>query len=257
MIISVENEIKMLHIQINIFSLIFFRWGCKQEEKAKEEYFKKTANKHSNFSVKNSGLIVTPKFPYLGASPDGIIHCDCCGTGSLEVKCPFSAIKTKLKDAATQKNFCLELCDGELKLRRNHDYFFQVQPQIQLTGSAYCDFCVWTPQEIYIQRILPDEKFFTECVAKATTFFKYGVLPELLGKWFTRKTMLELTDDSDNNDENNQRWCYCRKPEEGSMIGCDNKDCPIQWYHTVCLKIKRVPKGKWFCPDCRKTRRKE
>ena len=32
------------------------------------------------------------------------------------------------------------------------------------------------------------------------------------------------------------------------MIFCDNDDCPIQWFHTSCLKMKRVPKGKWFCP---------
>ena len=49
-------------------------------------------------------------------------------------------------------------------------------------------------------------------------------------------------------------YCYCQQPEddENDMIGCDFKNCKIEWFHLKCLKIKKVPNGKWFCPDCRK-----
>ena len=48
------------------------------------------------------------------------------------------------------------------------------------------------------------------------------------------------------------RYCYCQQPEGSEeMIGCDNPSCSIEWFHTSCLKLKRVPKGKWYCPDCR------
>jgi len=60
-----------------------------------------------------------------------------------------------------------------------------------ITKSSYCDFCVWTPLELFIERITPDSNF-EKHVMKATTFFKYGVLPELLGKWFTRNSVLNL-----------------------------------------------------------------
>ena len=52
--------------------------------------------------------------------------------------------------------------------------------------------------------------------------------------------------------------CVCsataKKPDDGleEMIGCDNVECSIEWFHMKCLKLKRVPKGKWYCPDCRK-----
>ncbi|ROL44817.1 hypothetical protein DPX16_2167 [Anabarilius grahami] len=36
--------------------------------------------------------------PYLGASPDGKEYCDCCGSGCLEIECPYLG-----KD----KDFCL------------------------------------------------------------------------------------------------------------------------------------------------------
>ena len=47
-------------------------------------------------------------------------------------------------------------------------------------------------------------------------------------------------------------YCYCKKPDDGlQMIACDNQACAIEWFHMSCLKIKSVPKGKWYCPTCR------
>ena len=47
-------------------------------------------NRHPDFSLSVSGLVVNPAWPFLGASPDGIINCTCCGMGVLEIKCPFT-----------------------------------------------------------------------------------------------------------------------------------------------------------------------
>ena len=46
-------------------------------------------------------------------------------------------------------------------------------------------------------------------------------------------------------------WCYCRKAEEGKMIGCDNSKCPFEWFHLSCLHITQLPKSKWYCTECR------
>ena len=45
---------------------------------------------HIDFTVVPTGLHVNPSFPHLGASPDGIVSCCCCGKGLLEIKCPYS-----------------------------------------------------------------------------------------------------------------------------------------------------------------------
>lgn len=34
------------------------------------------------------------------------------------------------------------------------------------------------------------------------------------------------------------------------MIGCDNSDCPIEWFHFGCMGLTSKPKGKWYCPKC-------
>ena len=43
---------------------------------------------HENFKICDSGLVLDPDIPHLGASPDGLVSCDCCGEGCLEIKCP-------------------------------------------------------------------------------------------------------------------------------------------------------------------------
>ena len=45
---------------------------------------------HIDFEITKSGLIIDPIYPFMGASPDGLVSCTCCGHGVLEVKCPFS-----------------------------------------------------------------------------------------------------------------------------------------------------------------------
>ena len=44
------------------------------------------------FSIGDSGLVLNPKWPHLGASPDGIVQCECCGRGMIEIKCPFCVV---------------------------------------------------------------------------------------------------------------------------------------------------------------------
>lgn len=45
-------------------------------------------------------------------------------------------------------------------------------------------------------------------------------------------------------------YCYCDQVSFGEMIGCDNPDCDIEWFHYACVGLTAPPAGKWFCPDC-------
>lgn len=48
-------------------------------------------------------------------------------------------------------------------------------------------------------------------------------------------------------------YCFCKERSYGEMIGCDNANCAIQWFHMDCVGLKPpVPaQMKWFCSDCR------
>ena len=65
------------------------RWGCKHEKAAKDMYFKNQSRNHQNLEIRDSGLCINPEWLFIGASPDGIISCQCHGKGVLEVKCPY------------------------------------------------------------------------------------------------------------------------------------------------------------------------
>ena len=51
--------------------------------------------------------------------------------------------------------------------------------------------------------------------------------------------------------EDELRYCVCSEISYGQMIGCDNSQCKIEWFHFDCVKLSTKPKGKWYCPNCR------
>ncbi|XP_060848324.1 inhibitor of growth protein 4-like [Rhopalosiphum padi] len=58
-------------------------------------------------------------------------------------------------------------------------------------------------------------------------------------------------------DPNEPTYCLCNQVSYGEMIGCDNPDCPIEWFHFACVKLTTKPKGKWFCLKCITDRKKK
>ena len=75
-------------------------WGLKQEKIARELYLKISAPKHDDLAVTDSGLVINPQWPFIGASPDGVVECKCCGKGVLEIKCPYSHREDSVASAA-------------------------------------------------------------------------------------------------------------------------------------------------------------
>ncbi|XP_055297572.1 inhibitor of growth protein 4 isoform X2 [Sitodiplosis mosellana] len=58
-------------------------------------------------------------------------------------------------------------------------------------------------------------------------------------------------------DPNEPTYCVCQQVSYGEMIGCDNTECPIEWFHFACVGLTTKPKGKWFCPKCSQDRKKK
>ena len=162
----------------------------------------------------------------------------------------------------SQSSFCLEIESDSLKLKNDHHYYYQVQPQIKICQVDYCDFVVWSKDNIFVPRIPIDMEFIDNAIENVKPFIKLALLQELVGKWFSKQIVVPLTRDNPNDQPISgaaEVWCYCKKGEDhGDMIGCDNKNCQIQWFHlSYCLKLTKtqVPKGKWYCPDCHKCRK--
>ncbi len=84
------------------------------------------------------GIIISPYSPWLAASPDRKVYNPTRPTpfGLLEIKClgapTVSAVECLSKDAA-----------GNLFLKRNNNYYYQVMTQIAVAGVQWCDFFIW------------------------------------------------------------------------------------------------------------------
>ena len=126
-----------------------FQENCKQtayvSKDEKKACDKTSVKDHNDFQLSESGLVINPKWPVIGASPDGVVSCICCGNGVLEIKCPYSHQNTHIQDAASQDStFCLKKVDGSLRLDNSHTYYYQIQTQLFVCDVEYCDFCVCT-----------------------------------------------------------------------------------------------------------------
>ncbi|XP_060784112.1 uncharacterized protein LOC132890853 isoform X2 [Neoarius graeffei] len=250
-----KNLIRQIcYPQAKKFATEATQWGCDNEERARQCYVELQRKMHTDFKVEQSGLQINPAYPFLGASPDGLVSCACCGDGLLEIKCPFSGKDVGLQVAAENRDFCLELSNGIFKLRRDHRYYYQVQAQLFVTDKAHCDFVVWCTkggnQELFIERIAADHQFFSHALAAATTFYKQGILPELLAKAFTSPQVLAPPQPTATQAE--PAWCYCKATVQTTdMLRCHYEQCQIKLFHLKCLGLKNVPRRKWLCHNCR------
>ena len=191
----------------------------------------------------------------------------------IEIKCPFSCKDRSFLEAIGDKNFCLESSeDGNYTLKRQHAYFYQVQLQMKLCDVEFCDFVIWRSDELVVNRIERDDTFLLEAIDKATNFYKYGILPELVGKWYTAVSsglsgqalshgsallpspQASTSGSSSQGGTSQETWCYCNTEESGTMILGVNEQCPIKWFHVECVRITTILKNMLFFQNAGKKR---
>ena len=88
----------------------------------------------SGVKTNECGLFVSPDHPQLAASPDRIIGQD----GVLEVKCPYVSREEKISPATIPY---LKEVDGMLTLDKRHDYYYQIQGQLDVYKARTLCIC--------------------------------------------------------------------------------------------------------------------
>uniref|UniRef100_A0A1X7UVF1 PHD-type domain-containing protein n=1 Tax=Amphimedon queenslandica TaxID=400682 RepID=A0A1X7UVF1_AMPQE len=228
---------------------------------------------HVNFAVQSSGLVMYPSYPFVGASPDGLTQCQCCGKGLLEIKCPFKYkdISPISVEALNDRNCFLERdTTGTIHLSSSHAYYHQVQGQMMVKQLPFCDFVCGTSKYV-LPEVLTHQHDPNLAVSSTSTCggstdsttaaANTDTNPSAIDNTTTidtnpsTATTLANSDTSSvnadsTNTSSNKLYCICQKESSGRMIGCDNPSCDIEWFHYACIRIKRAPKGKWFCPNC-------
>lgn len=153
------------------------QWGLDHEKIALQQY----QELHS-VHVEESGLWIDIERGWLASSPDGLIRNEKGEVeGIVEIKCPFSA-RELTPSEASEKLPCFpsRIQDGQLALKKKHDYFFQVQGQLAITHAKWCDFCIFTPLGLSVERITFDENMWKQTVQTLDQFFEAHMLPLLV-----------------------------------------------------------------------------
>ena len=136
-------------------------YGIANESKAKMMFIKS-----SGAHLHDVGLIVNPKFPFIGATPDAII-CKDGKSSIMEVKCPYSARDLTFTEAIDKiKDFFLTKDGNDIKLKQSHEHYFQVQGQLLVSGATECYFITYTRKDFHCEVIFPDKKIMNELLQK-------------------------------------------------------------------------------------------
>ena len=159
------------------------QYGIQHEKLAVDAYVDyQQHNGHPDILVTQSGFIVNPLYPFLGASPDGTVYDPSNEEdpfGFVEVKCPYSARDITPSAAAAESSFYCKLdSSGYVKLKHTHHYYAQVQGQMAIGDRPWCDFVIYTSKGISIERINFDRKYWEENLQKLVTFYDNCIAPE-------------------------------------------------------------------------------
>ena len=140
--------------------------GTREEPNAKEAYIQYQREVNGVIvQVLDVGLCVPNWCRYIGATPDGIVITPKC-QHILEIKCILdkSPIPRSIIQVAQDRGsgfYCSVNSDGELQLKKRHQYYYQVLGEMATTGLWTADFVIYHPRtkEIKVLRVLfdPDE----------------------------------------------------------------------------------------------------
>ena len=128
------------------------------------EYIK---NYHQDCIISECGLVLDETMPYIGASPDQLMSCSCCGKACIEIKCPYSINYTEpiyiyylYKDRNT------------VKLKQYHKYFTQCLMQMGVTKTKNAYVVVWIPHGIVIDYINFDKELWKSMKSNSEMLYK-------------------------------------------------------------------------------------
>lgn len=232
--------VKLLYEGKDLGNVPAIKWGREHEEQALREFHAKALVSHKDCRISKCGLYILKNKPYIGASPDGLMTCSCCGTVVLEIKCPFSIRDNSISETFAQTNF-LELVDGKITLKKSHSYYYQIIGQMAASGCEKGYFIVWTTKSLFFELIGFDRSLWDKVERNLDLFFKAYVLKVMLGI-----ESICFCPSCDKPVLEKEELSETEKEEES--VCCDHCGC---WFHFKCVNVKNIhPDSEWLCGPC-------
>ena len=178
------------------------QWGEKHEKEAVAEFKRENSN---ILVIDYLGMFQNHSHPWLASTPDALL-CDKNRSanenwGTLEIKCPYSCIDKTPKSAS-----CF---DKNQKLKKNHQYYRQIQGQMGCIGVNWGILVIWTPNGIHQEEIKFDANEWSKNVEKLNLFWRNALAPEIVDSRFMKRGDIrswcindgEVWRDEDKNDD--------------------------------------------------------
>ena len=80
----------------------------------------------------------------------------------------------------------LKIEDDEVTMAKEHPYYYQIQSQLAICEKDYCDFIIWSKKSLIVKRVYLEHQCWSKIVERTTIFHKNVIMPELVGKFYTR-----------------------------------------------------------------------
>ena len=139
---------------------------------------------HKGFRTKKCGLLINQEYPWIAASPDAVIECDCHGIGVLEAKtCYKHRNADSFEDVAvTDPNFFLSYHreNGSFSLKKEHPYNYQIQQEMLVSKTSFALLVVYIEKDVVVVDVPRDEEIIQEIISKTKEFFLKVLLPQML-----------------------------------------------------------------------------
>lgn len=168
--------------EATVKQLLYTAYDCDAMEygRRKEDQARVDLSKELQEDINKSGLFIDREHPFLGASPDGLVGTE----KTVEIKCPSSA-RDMTPDEAIRKRKCTFWSvnkEGEIgEINKKHNFFYQIQGQLQVTKRQTCIFALWTPHGLKSVNVERDTYFWrNEMFPKLKKFYMNCILPELI-----------------------------------------------------------------------------
>lgn len=170
---STTDPKKTAKTMLRSFTAISTSYGIEHEPIAVKEF-----STFLGIEIQPCGFFIDENDFYLGATPDGLVG----HNGLVEIKCPYSCRQLSPIEAIQEKKLTyMEVGqEGSFNLKKNHNYYFQVQAQLHISKRDFCYFVVWTPKGFIHDRIERDDEFFEAMKEKLKNFYFEHYLPEIL-----------------------------------------------------------------------------
>ena len=161
-------------------------YGLKMEGPARLKYENILKGINPTFHIEETGLWKNPKYPMLACSPDGLIksELELIGVVLLEIKVLFKVFvdPAKFEEHLTRDErnrfYLRRNAQGNLELKENHSYHYQIQMSLDILELNWCHLFVYSETGYALVPVKRDEAFWTEKRIRLIQQHREMIIPE-------------------------------------------------------------------------------